>query len=558
MTTTIVFQATELPIQQVTVFSDRAQVKRELKTRLGAGLHELVIENAAQSIDQDSIRIEGTGHAQIHEVKFKDEHVVQEDIDSAEVKKLVEELKDVEKQRFELSDKKDSFKRQVDTLNVMANKIGCSEGGQTFVFTNDFESNLSIFFAFYDKRVMELNQQIRDVEKPLERLNKESDKLNNKINELRNNSRFSRNILVSLEVLEESDMEFVLTYQVYGAYWRPTYDVRVVSAASTADKTALKMDYFAQVRQNTGEEWTDTSIVLSTAQPCLGGNVPELGTLNASFFKPPPPAHPAPMYRGYGGRPGGTSARMALCNYAMAEPIVEAVSMRASHQVLSTEFEIPNKKSIPSDNTDHKMLITQIDFAPSLLHECVPKKSTNVFLTASVINSSEFPLLEGEAAVYLNHSFVAKTQVKSVAPGEKFTCSLGVDNAVKVTYKPAHKFNTESGMFNKQASVANTQLISIQNNKQTEGITIIVREHIPKATDEKIKVKVLSPTIEAQKPEQVARKMSVSTPVTGCTLNEDHNLEWTLQLKENEKKDLTVKWQIDYPSTEKLEYKEEH
>jgi len=71
-------------------------------------------------------------------------------------------------------------------------------------------------------------------------------------------------------------------------------------------------------------------------------------------------------------------------------------------------------------------------------------------------------------------------------------------------------------------------------------------------------VKVLSPTIEAQKPEQVARKMSVSTPVTGCTLNEDHNLEWTLQLKENEKKDLTVKWQIDYPSTEKLEYKEEH
>ncbi|TKR88159.1 hypothetical protein L596_012445 [Steinernema carpocapsae] len=533
---------------------DRLQRPRSgearIEDRLGAGLHELVIENAAQSIDQDSIRIEGTGHAQIQEVKFKDEHVVQEDIDSAEVKKLVEELKDVEKQRFELNDKKDSFKRQVDTLNVMANKIGCSEGGQTFVFTEDFESNLSNFFAFYDKRVTELHEQMRDVEDPLERLNKEHDKLNNKINELRNNRRFSRNILVSLEVLEESDMEFVLTYQVYGAYWRPTYDVRVVSAASTADKTALKMDYFAQVRQNTGEEWTDTSIVLSTAQPCLGGNVPELGTLNASFFKPPPPPEHYEAYRSMAPRPMMANAKSFMVSADMMEsaPMVGAVSMRASQQVLSTEFEIPNKKSIPSDNTDHKMLITQIDFAPSLLHECVPKKSTNVFLTASVINSSEFPLLEGEAAVYLNHSFVAKTQVKSVAPGEKFTCSLGVDNAVKVTYKPAHKFNTESGMFNKQASVANTQLISIQNNKQTEGITIIVREHIPKATDEKIKVKVLSPTIEAQKPEQVARKMSVSTPVTGCTLNEDHNLEWTLQIKENEKKDLTVKWQIDYPA----------
>ena len=34
------------------------------------------------------------------------------------------------------------------------------------------------------------------------------------------------------------------------------------------------------ITQSTGEDWNDTKIILSTAVPSIGGNVPELETLN--------------------------------------------------------------------------------------------------------------------------------------------------------------------------------------------------------------------------------------------------------------------------------------
>lgn len=34
------------------------------------------------------------------------------------------------------------------------------------------------------------------------------------------------------------------------------------------------------ISQSTGEDWNDTQISLSTAVPSIGGNVPELETLN--------------------------------------------------------------------------------------------------------------------------------------------------------------------------------------------------------------------------------------------------------------------------------------
>lgn len=38
--------------------------------------------------------------------------------------------------------------------------------------------------------------------------------------------------------------------------------------------------------QSTGEDWIDTKISLSTAEPSVGGNVPELETVNVKVREP--------------------------------------------------------------------------------------------------------------------------------------------------------------------------------------------------------------------------------------------------------------------------------
>ncbi|KAK0414108.1 hypothetical protein QR680_007150 [Steinernema hermaphroditum] len=569
MSLPLTFQATDLPCQTVTVYNDRAEVKRELKVNLAAGIHELVIENISPAIERNSINLEGTGNAVIHEVKFKSELKDRppnfQPIDSPEIELLIADGTRLEDEQKAVEDMQIPYRKQLEALNAMLATFSVAGKDKPIVDSYEFERNIKDFFGLYEEKTISLQKEIRREEKKSAALQKQMDAISAKIVHLRSKEKkcpmVNKKILVTVEAVEEGDVEFTLTYQVSNARWRPSYDLRLVSG----DTSKLRIDFSAQIKQTTGEDWSDAKILLSTATPCLGGTVPELGTLHASFVQPSPP-------RGmFGGQPLPPSNGPAPCLFGTAvatatsfggtssggsgvpppAPEVTHAEMSANYNGFSMEFEVPNLKTIPSDDAEHKMLVKSLTFEPSLLHECVPKKSTNVFLTASVVNNSEFPLIEGDAAVYLNHSFVAKTHLKAVAPGEKFTCSLGVDNAVKVTYKAPHKFNTESGIFNKASNVANTQTITVHNTKRTEPVTIVLRDHIPKATDERIKVKVIEPTIQTADPAKESRGVRV-----GSILNSDNNLEWTAQIKAGEKKELNIKWQIEFPSNEQIEYKE--
>lgn len=100
----------------------------------------------------------------------------------------------------------------------------------------------------------------------------------------------------------------------------------------------------------------------------------------------------------------------------------------------------------------------------------------------------------------MNNSFVAKTTIKAISPGEGFTCSLGVDTSVKVECKPAQKFheevnrwlyrsiNEQVGLLAKWSMVVHEQHILVKNTKSSENVTVTLKEPIPRSSDEKIRV----------------------------------------------------------------------
>ncbi|VDK70315.1 unnamed protein product [Anisakis simplex] len=201
-------------------------------------------------------------------------------------------------------------------------------------------------------------------------------------------------------------------------------------------------------------------------------------------------------------------------------------------------------------------MITTMEMSPTMVYEAVPCKSTNVFLAASVLNSSQFPFLPGQANVYLNNSFVAKSEIKAVSPNERFLCSLGVDAAVKVEYKPAHKYSGQVGILAKSSSTAHEQRIVIKNTKN-EAILLTVKEHVPKSTDEKIKIKLLSPELDPQADSAVDSRKKGELPKLGAQMNAEHNLEWTINMEGNSETELLVKWSVDHPNGETIEYRED-
>jgi hypothetical protein len=78
--------------------------------------------------------------------------------------------------------------------------------------------------------------------------------------------------------------------------------------------------------------------------------------------------------------------------------------------------------------------------------------------------------------------------IDTVVSGGKCQVPFGVFPSLKVTYKPANKFHRETGFLSKSSNLVNKQKIVVKNNGQ-KSILLTIMEPIPKATDEKIKVK---------------------------------------------------------------------
>uniref|UniRef100_A0A914QB56 DUF4139 domain-containing protein n=1 Tax=Panagrolaimus davidi TaxID=227884 RepID=A0A914QB56_9BILA len=336
----------------------------------------------------------------------------------------------------------------------------------------------------------------------------------------------------------------------------------------------MQLSYFGNIKQETGENWDNVELSLSTAQPCLEGSLPKLGATvvrfhrrkqikpynrgNQNFSPSYSPCSPgySPTFPGY----APTSP-----SYSPTSPTPPAKMKRivttAKEIILSTIFTISSKKSIPTGSTKYKVTVMVETFQAYLRYRCVPKKDTNVYLMATVINTSDYPIHAGPATIYVNNSMSAIIKLDSVASGEKMECPLGVGKQVKVAYKPSKSFQSQNGVINKNCHITNEQRIIVTNTKRDEPIIITIHEPIPQSTDEKIKIKLLSPDLSKNNPLQVYRAIEdahnvIKLPLVGIEMDYLNNLLWTETVDAENEKEFNIKWSIDYPKDETVEFSE--
>ncbi|KAK6016711.1 hypothetical protein OSTOST_17803, partial [Ostertagia ostertagi] len=233
-----------------------------------------------------------------------------------------------------------------------------------------------------------------------------------------------------------------------------------------------------------------------------------------------------------------------------------ACVVEPAQHALSTKFMITKPAAVPSDGAEHKVTIGVVDVTPQMIHECVPCKNTSTFLTASA--HSHF--CQEMRLSYLNNSFVAKTNMKNVSPGERFSCSLGVDTALRVEYKPVKKYHEQVGLINKSSSNVHEQVIVVKNSR-AQPVLLTIKEQVPRSTDEKIKVRLIAPVVSQT--EEVTNNgegdltAAAELPKEGCRMK-NGILEWTIALQDGKTAELHVKWAVDHPKDETVEFIERH
>jgi uncharacterized protein (TIGR02231 family) len=235
-------------------------------------------------------------------------------------------------------------------------------------------------------------------------------------------------------------------------------------------------------------------------------------------------------------KPRAASAKVA----ATPPPPTAAALATATvdNTITSATFKIAAATSVPSDNTPQKVSVTTTKLDAKLQYQATPAMQETAYLSAYVANTTDYPLLAGPANIFLDNAFVSTSALKTVMPAEKFELALGADEGVAIKRRVVNRFSETTGLTGKGRRVTYSFLITITNNKKTAE-RVVFKEALPLTRNEKIVVKLLSP---AEKEVGTLEK-----PGAEVTREEDNKLVWRLDLKPGEKREIPLKFSVEYP-----------
>ncbi|MBZ0268025.1 DUF4139 domain-containing protein, partial [bacterium] len=193
----------------------------------------------------------------------------------------------------------------------------------------------------------------------------------------------------------------------------------------------------------------------------------------------------------------------------------------------ATSFDIEARQDLPSDGRNRRLRITAVDLEGKMRHECVPKRSSLVYLVAAVRNGPDFPLLAGTTRILLGGNYLGRGAIRNIAPGEEFDLALGVDAAVTVDRTMVRRRNDSSGS-QWESEVAWDLRVS---NHRREPVRVTLRDQLPISPDEDVSVRLRD-----------------VTPRTTGDPDIDGALEWKLAIPAGEERTASFRYEVKYPS----------
>ncbi|OQB92963.1 MAG: hypothetical protein BWX86_01719 [Verrucomicrobia bacterium ADurb.Bin122] len=530
---------TDSRISAVTVYADRAVVTRTATLDIAAtGQQELVFNNLPATLVEQSLQVSGRGTAQVTILDVAAKATYLDFTPNDRVKTLEDELRGLEKQTRGLDDSGKLLDQQEQSLVRIEGALTAPPAKETPRASLD---ELAKLLAFLTSQRAQVSSDRAALDTQREALQAKIEAVQQQLNELRGaGGRSVKTVTVRIAAASTGQLDLALSYALPGAAWSPAYDARL-----RTDERAVELTYFGVVRNNTGEDWKAVALTLSTARPSMGGGAPELAPWIVDVMQARPMAamrRDKMMMADEAAAPMQEFAGNFVAKAAAPapRPIVEAATISAAVESTATSatFKIPVAVTLASDNSTQKVGITTFKLAANLQYQATPKVREAAFLSAYTTNTSDYPLLAGAMNTFLDGTFVATSQLKTVMSGEKFELALGADEGVAIKRKLVNRFTEDTGLTSSGRRTTYEVLVTVTNNKKTAE-RVVFKEGVPLSRDEKIVVKILTPA---------ERDTGTKAAPKEVTMEEDGKLVWRLDLKPGEKREIPLKYSIEHPA----------
>ncbi len=530
-------------IKKIKLFLTSGEMIHEQTIKLPKGRSKLVFSGISAFADPQSIRFSGEGKYRLVSVSTEMDFLAAENFNPriAQLKDSLENLKD----KFQANDDQEgAFRMELELLN--ANK---RLGGQNQNLT---VAQIKEAADFYRNRTLEINKNLSRLRKEKQLLQAQIDNTRYQLVELNfNENQRSNQVIVIVDSDEAASMTSTLKYLVSDCGWAANYDL---SASDINQKINLK--YKAQVYNNTGNDWKEVDLVLSTGDPRLSASAPELSPWylnyygNGKFASKRGYYVPQAVQQDYR-REAENNLSMAnqrvYDNYILEKDVDmknDKVSITsgtlmpqkfgnptvAMRQIeiseLTAEFVISHKFSCPSDAKPYMVNVKEMNLDASFSHITVPKLDNAAFLLAHIVGWQDLELIPGPTNVYFGGEYVGLSQIETRQISDTLSLSFGRDNRVQVMRRLKKELSTKKVI---GGSKKETYLyeISVRNNRSVPvKIEIFDQVPISKSSDISVSIDQLS--------------------------NGKHNTEtgevvWEFQLQPNEIKTVEIGYTVKYP-----------
>jgi len=516
-------------ISAVTAYADRAMITRAAHLALDVGEGTIVVRSLPAALDEYSLRVAGSGPAKVRIMGVKIGREFPGRPSAAQTEKLRLALEKAEDERRALADKREvtaERRRGVQALSEAATRDLAKTIARRRLDLAEAEGVVSFFYDDLGKsnaQLLKLDKALRDKDRELEILRFEYEK------HKAPRPREEKTAAVSYECSVGGEFDLALSYVMPDAHWEPTYDLRF---DETRNETEVQ--YRAAVYQNTGEDWADVNLKLSTTRPQAGAAPPELEPKYVDFYQPyvaaPAPAQAKAVVRAEAVAEEEpeelleAKADLEAGAYYEAEQAEAAVETRGP----AVTYVVPGLPSVPADGEPHVVAVSTHRFRGELAHVVTPEYGEVAYLRAKATNETELTFLPGVANVFRGDEYVGRAELELTVPGAELEYYLGADDRLKVEYDCQRVTDESSGLTGSNRKITFKAEADLENHTGAAA-GVVVKQRLPVPLNKDIKVKMTE-----AKPKPMEK-------------GDDGLLEWHFTLKEGEKKKITFNYDVEFP-----------
>ena len=209
-------------------------------------------------------------------------------------------------------------------------------------------------------------------------------------------------------------------------------------------------------------------------------------------------------------------------------PESDLIAVKEQKAQFGYEFEIKQPLTMTSDGKTTTTEIARYQLPATYQYLGIPRADKDAFLVADATEWQQYSLLEGEASVYFENSFVGKTILDPTVVNDTLHFSLGRDNGIRIQRTKVSDRSTRRLLSTTQEQNL-TWRITVKNSRK-EAVSLTLRDQIPVSENSNITV-----TTEELSGGQLDKTTGI--------------VEWQLQLQPNEQREFIVAYRVKYPKS---------